>query len=174
MLLLRLLLLLLRLVKLDLCYTLQTCYTPWGGPYKHFWPDKNLVWLELVPVLNLLMIWLEIGYLHLTATTCARDLKLGTHLWRVNWSIFVGKFLFDLNTKLTTENHCKKIQWNWKKTPKLLYENSLKLKKTTNLNTKVIQKHRMTLLKITGKLCACGSPMCVTCRGVQIIILSFK
>ena len=52
LLLLLLLFLLLRFVKLDSCYRLQTWYTPWGVPYKHFWGKNFLVWLELVHVLN--------------------------------------------------------------------------------------------------------------------------
>ena len=47
-------------------------------------------------------------------------------------------FEFDSNTKFTTENHCEKFSETEEKTPKLLYENSVKLKKTPNLNTKLV------------------------------------
>ena len=50
--LLLLLLLLLRFFKLDLCYRLQTWYTPWGAHTSIFEEPFFLVWLELVPVLN--------------------------------------------------------------------------------------------------------------------------
>ena len=43
-------------------------------------------------------VWLEIGHL---AYTCARDLKLGTHLGRVNWNIFLTWTLsFELENEL--------------------------------------------------------------------------
>ena len=74
----------------NLCYRNQTWYINFGGQYKYFW-KKN--WFDL----NYSMIWLENGSL---AHTCTRDLKLGTHLGRVNCNIFFKEnFWFDFNLK---------------------------------------------------------------------------
>ena len=69
-----------------------------GGSIQAFLKKK--IWFDFNLYLYL-MVWLEIGHLHISANTCDRELKLGTHLGGINskicWEIFFG---FTLNLYL--------------------------------------------------------------------------
>ena len=61
-----------------------------------------------------LIVWLEIGL----AYTCARDFKLGTHLERVNWNIFLGgggglNLNFELELKVKSYLHWGLFMPGW-------------------------------------------------------------
>ena len=106
--LLLLLLLLLRFVKF---FWLRLVLETWNlvhtlrGSILSFFA-KRIFWFDLNFYLYL-MVWLEIGRL---AYTCARDLKLGTHLEGVHTSIFCQKnFLVRLELVPVLNG----LTWNW-------------------------------------------------------------
>ena len=103
-----LLLLLLRFVKFFwlrlVIETWNLVHTSRGSLLSFF--AKRIFWFDLHLYLYL-MVWLEIGRL---AYTCARDLKLGTHLEGVHTSIFCQKnFLVRLELVPVLNG----LTWNW-------------------------------------------------------------
>ena len=77
-----------------------------GGNFSLFLNKRLFVWLELY-----LMVWFEMKHLHISAITYDRDLKLGTHLRRNNWSIFVRKNI-GLNWDFKLGKHLRRNNWS--------------------------------------------------------------
>ena len=70
---------------------------------------NRIFWFDLNFYLYL-MVWLENGHLHISANTCARALKLGTHLGWINSRIFV-EIIFLVWLELVPVHNG--LTWNW-------------------------------------------------------------
>ena len=103
--------------------------------------------LHVIIVLSnfLLVIWSKISNHYWTITgSYILQLQLVLETWTVAHTLggsieaFLENFVWVwLEHKIHHWKPLWKIQWNWKKTPKLLYENSVKLKKNTEFNYKI-------------------------------------